>query len=183
MAEEALFARDALTTEFVLLDAQKTVAQGREELARAGATFGIVTSSDALPITLIDSGTLPADRDSDLLIESISKTSVFIVDSETLLEQVVSFAAQTLIENPEMTGLIVEDQGKVIGVLPRKVIRQYAQQIKTRGGDITELAGVPHVPAKYFVCPKQDYRKLIVRYDPDDPPTCPNHNLVLRKQP
>ena len=183
MAEEALFARDALTTEFVLLDARKTVAQGREELARVGAPFGIVTSPEAVPITLIASDALAADQDPDLRIESISKTPAFVVDSETLLEQAVSFAAQTLIENPEMTGLIVEDQGKVIGVLPRKVIRQYAQQIKTRGGDITELAGVPHVPAKYFVCPKQDYRKLIVRYDPDDPPICPNHNLVLNKQP
>jgi hypothetical protein len=81
-----------------------------------------------------------------------------------------------------MPGLVVEEKGKVIGILTRQIAREYAQQVHTRGGDIAELAGDPQSQAKFFVCPKKDYIKLVIQYDPDNPPTCPKHNLILEKQ-
>ena len=185
MADEPLFARDVLITDFVVLDAGQTAAHALEALAKAGVKYGIVTNGAGIPLTLTTAGLLAANRDPEIQFESATMMPAFVVDVVVSLDQIVLYSAQSLVECPDMAGLIVENEGKVVGVLPRQTIRHYAQQIKTRGGDITELAGVPQIRAKYFVCPKdkQHYKKLIIRYDPDDPPTCPYHNLVLLEQP
>ena len=182
MENDTLLVRDALVTSFVLLEATQTVAKARETLTQAGATYCIVTSAAGTPLALAIAGALAAIPDPNTLLQAVSSVPAFIVDAETLLDQAVSFSAQTLVEHPEMAGLVVEGNDKVIGVLPRQAIRQHAQRIKTRGGDITELAGIPLTRAKYFICPEGDYKKLVIRYDPDDPPRCPIHDLALTKQ-
>lgn len=183
MPKKIQHVRAEMTTGFVLLGAEETIAQAGERLAQAGVSFGIVTNPQGVPICPVSAGELAALPSQEARLQEISKLPTFTVDADARLDQTVSFSAQTLVENPELAGLVVEDQGVVVGVLPRGTIRKYAQRIKTRGGDITELPGVPQIRAKYFVCPQQDFRKLIVRYDPDDPPTCPVHNVALVEQP
>jgi CBS domain-containing protein len=182
MADEALFARDALVTDFVFLDAKQTVTQAHEKLTQAGATYGIVANANGVPVAVTTVGALATISNPNITLQAAPLLPAFVVGAEALLDQTVSFSAQTLVEHPEMAGLVVEDQGKVVGVLTRQTIRKHAQRIKTRGGDITELAGVPQTRVKYFVCPEGDYKKLVVLYDPDDPPVCPVHTLVLVEQ-
>lgn len=183
MPKKIQHVRAEMTADFVLLGAEETIAQAAERLAQAGVSFGIVTNPQGVPICPVSAGELAALPSQEARLQEISRSPTFTVDADARLDQTVSFSAQTLVENPDMAGLVVEDQGVVVGVLPRRTIRKYAQRIKTRGGDITELPGVPQIRAKYFVCPQQDFKKLVVRYDPDDPPTCPIHNVVLVEQP
>ena len=82
-----------------------------------------------------------------------------------------------------MVGLIAEDGTQIVGIIARQTLRQHARQMKSSGErSITQLAGVSLTRASYFVCPKEDYRKLIIRYDPDNPPLCPTHGLFLNKK-
>jgi signal-transduction protein with cAMP-binding, CBS, and nucleotidyltransferase domain len=175
--------RDTQAADFALLDASMTVNKARKQLAKAGASYGILTDPNGTPVGLVTTGELAAVPIQETTLQEISGSPTFIVDADTLLDQAVSFSAQTLVENSRMAGLVIQDQKKVVGVLTRQTIRKHAERIKTRGGDITELAGVPQIQAKYFVCPKKDYKELVIYYDPDDPPTCPKHNLILVEQP
>jgi hypothetical protein len=182
MSDNVPYVRDLLDTTFVPLDARGTVVAAKELLEQAGRTYGVVISPDGVPIGLTTVGALSSVPDSRVAVGEFLGLPAFIVDADVLLDQAVSFSAQTFVENPEMSGLVVEENGKVIGILTRQTARKYAQRIRTRGGDITELAGDPQSLAKYFVCPNKDYSKLISQYDPDNPPTCPNDGLVLVKQ-
>lgn len=173
---------DELVTDFILLNADQTVAQARETLAQSGAAYGIVTNAADAPVALITAGALAAITKVDGLLHEASHSSIFVIDSDVLLDEAVSYSAQSLVENPEMAGLVVEAEEEVVGVLPRQALRKHAQRIRTRGGDITRLPGAPHSPARYFVCPHGDYRELVSEYDPDDPPTCPYDGSELIKQ-
>lgn len=183
MMDQILFARDILEKNFVLISAEQTISQTRGELERSGVGYGVVVNAAGEPVALINAKMLEEAPDPDLPINTFSTTPAFVVSSETLLDETVSYSAQTFVENPGLQGLIVEEGGEISGILSRKTIRFYAQQIAIRGGDITELAGVPQTRAKYFICPQQDYKKLVTRYDPDDPPTCPTHKVALVEQP
>ncbi len=183
MSDKLPYVRDVLDTGFILLDANKSVAEAKELLAQTGSTYGVVVSPGELSIRLITVGSLSSISNSGSVLEEFRSLPTFIVDADILLDQAVSCSAQSLVENPKMSGLVVEEKGKVIGVLTRQTARKHAQYITTRGGDTTELAGNPQSQAKYFVCPNKDYSKLISQYDPDNPPTCPNDNLILVKQP
>lgn len=182
MADEMPLVRDTIVTEFVPLDAGQTIAEARRKLVQARATYGIVTNTTGVPVALTTAGALAASPDPDAALQAAAMPPTFVVDGEISLDQAVSFSAQTLVEHPEIAGLVVQDHGQVAGVLPRQAIRQRAQHIKTRGGDITELPGVPQTQAKYFVCPKGDYKKLVSQYDPNDPPVCPNDGSILVKE-
>lgn len=182
MSNNLPFVRDALDASFVLLEMDKTVAEAKELLAQEGRTYGVVVSPGKAPVGLVTVGALSSVSNSDLTLGEFSSLPTFIVDAGALLDRAVSFSAQSLVENPEMSGLVVEEKGKVIGILTRQTAHKYAQRVRTRGGDITELAGDPQSRAKYFVCPKKDYRMLVIQYDPDNPPICPTHNLILEKQ-
>lgn len=183
MSENLPSVRDVLDASFFLIDAAKTVAEASEKLSQARETYGVVLSPSRVPLGLVTAEALLSAPDSDLSLGEFLSLPAFIVNASASLDQAVSFSAQSLVENPEMSGLVVEEKGKVIGILTRQTARKHAQRIKTRGGDITELAGDPQSRAKYFVCPKNDFMKLVIQYDPDNPPSCPNHNLVLVKQP
>jgi len=182
MNDDMPLVRDALVKDFVLLNADQTVAQAREALAQTGATYGIVTNAASVPTALTTAGALASIDTPDSLLHEISHVPAFVIDAAILLDEAVSFSAQTLVENPDLVGLIVIDAGERAGVLPRQKLRQHAQRIKTRGGDITQLPGVPHTPARFFVCPEGDYQELVSEYDPNDPPVCPNDGSELIKQ-
>lgn len=182
MVDNIPHVRDLADAAFVPLEASKTVAQVKDLLSQVGSNYGVIVTPEGLPVGLVTVGELSSASNSGITVGEFVNQPAFVVDADALLDQAVSFSAQTLVENPQMSGLVVEEKGKVIGILTRQTARKYAQRIRTRGGDITELAGDPQSRAKYFVCPKKDYRKLVIQYDPDNPPTCPKHNLVLEKQ-
>lgn len=182
MANNAPYVRELTDTTFTPLEATTTVAQAKALLSQAEENHGVVVTTGGIPIGLVTFGELSSASNTDITVEEFLSLPAFVVDADALLDQAVSFSAQTLVENPEMSGLVVEEKGKVIGILTRQTARKYAQRIRTRGGGIAELAGDPQSRAKYFVCPKKDYRMLIIQYDPDNPPTCPKHNLILEKQ-
>ena len=182
MNDEMPFVSDELVKDFVLLKGDQTVAQAREALAQTGATYGIVTNAAGAPIALTTAGELAVITKVDRSLREVSHSPIFVIDTDVLLDEAVSYSAQSLVENPKMAGLVVEAEEEVVGVLPRQALRKHARRIKTRGGDITQLPGVPHTPARYFVCPQGDYQELVSEYDEDDPPICPNDGSELTKQ-
>lgn len=182
MADNAPYVRDLTDAAFAPLEATATVAQAKELLLQAEKNYGVIVTPNGMPIGLVTIGELSSASNAGIAMGEFLSLPAFVVDADALIDQAVSFSAQTLVENPEMSGLVVEEKGKVIGILTRQTARKYAQRIRTRGGDITELAGDPQSRAKYFVCPKKDFIRLVIQYDPDNPPTCPMHNLLLEKQ-
>ncbi len=182
LSDKVLYVRDLLDTGFIFIESNRTVSEAKEQLTREKRTYGVVIKSDGMAIGLVTIGTLSSVSDQTMNARGLLSFPIFIADTEVLLDQAVSFSAQTLVENPEIVGLVVEEKGKVVGVLTRQTARKFAQRIDTPRGEITEIVGNPQNHAKYFVCPKKDYRKLVIQYDQDNPPKCPKHNLILEQQ-
>ena len=66
MADEPLFARDVLITDFVVLDAGQIAAHALEALAKAGVKYGIITNGGRNPLTLTTAGLLVVNRDPEI---------------------------------------------------------------------------------------------------------------------
>lgn len=182
MSDNVSYVRDLLDASFVPIEASRTVAEAKDLLVQAGRTYGVVTSPGGTSIGLITIGALSSAPDFSGTVAEFLRLPAFVVGADVPLDLAISFSAQTFFENAEMSGLMIEEKGKIIGILTRQTARKYARRVRTRGGDIAGLAGDPQSQAKYFVCPKKDFIRLVIQYDPDNPPTCPTHNLLLEKQ-
>ena len=185
MSDNSTYVRDMLDASFVLIESHKTVAEASQKLSQAGRTYAVVISPREVPVGLVTAGALSSAPDASLKLGDFLSLPTIIVDADVLLDQAVSFSAQTLVETPDISGLVIEEKRKVIGILTRQTILKYAERDDNRSlrGAITEMAGDPLSRAKYFVCPKKNFMELVIQYDPDNPPTCPIDNLVLVKQP
>lgn len=172
-----------MVNNFIILDSLRTISDTYNELANSGATFIVVVDKSNKPLKLITSETLAGYSNQDISLYNVSEIPVIIISAGILLnKETVEYCSKILNENLNIAGIIVEDKGLIIGVLPWQVISKHAERIldeEAHRGDGIELSGIPQIPAAKFECPKKDYHEIVDYYDPMNPPTCPIHKLIL----
>lgn len=153
------------------LDADLSVAEALRRLEEAGVTFGIVRNEQGQPIGLVTPEDLrqaaPETRLEALL--SAMPQPIF-VEPGVSLDHAVQALAKDLVLTPQLSGAIVQERGRVLGVLSRQELVRRASRLALRNV-VDRMEGAP-VDLLYFVCPQDGERQLVAYYDPRNPPTC-----------
>lgn len=161
----------------LILEANVTVAEALKKLEQAKTTFGVISDERGQPLGLVTVEQLHAAQ-KDVSVNSLIVTTLrpTMVEPSVTIDDVVKMLAKDLVLNPDLSGVIVQDQGKVQSVLPRKTIVEYASRVVIRG-TIDRLEGAP-VDMLFFECPEGHERKLVAYYDPQNPPKCSKGHLM-----
>jgi len=161
----------------LVLEANMTVAEALKKLEHAQATLGVVSDARAQPLGIVTTEQLHAAQKSASVNSLIGTTPrPIMVEPSATIDDVVKMLAKDLVLNPDLAGVIVQEQGEVQGVLPRKTIVEYASRVVTRG-TVDRLEGAP-VDTLFFECSEDHERKLVAYYDPQNPPKCSKGHLM-----
>ncbi len=160
-----------------VLEANMTVSEALTKLEQTEAIFGVVSDEKGQALGLVTVEQLHAAQKNASVQSLIVTTPRSItVEPSVTIDDVVKMLAKDLVLNPDLSGVIVQDQGKVQGVLPRKTIVEYASRVVTRG-TVDRLEGAP-VDTLFFECIEDHERKLVAYYDPQHPPRCSKGHLM-----
>lgn len=108
---------------------------------------------------------------------------MIVVNGRLTLSQAIEETAETLVEHPEIKGVWLEENRKIVGWLSVEAIEQYADQFEIFRND-PRLYGDNLSDPDRFVCPKEghNYSEVISSYDFNDPPRCPVHDVKLVRE-
>lgn len=160
----------------VILEADWKAAEALQKLAQSQAPFGVVCDQKGQWLGIVTREQLQeAQRDVDLR-QLTAAQPVITVEPEVTVESAAEMLAKDLVLHPALPGVIVQTQGHLQGVLPRRVLLERASRIVTR--TFTDrLEGAP-VDLLFFECPEDGERKLVAYYDPQNPPKCSQGHLM-----
>ena len=165
-------------------------------LDQKGVEYGVTTDESGKPLMIVTKEQLStAEADDFIQTLTLNVPHPKPIEPDVRLSSIVQMLAESLTINIDFTGFIVQDQGKVLGVLLRETILEHAWSIlfdksnfaglylndpRSRGNPIR---GVPK--RIVFECPIC-YKRTSVRwedYDPNNPPTCNNNHLTQVMRP
>jgi len=160
-----------------ILENTMTVTESLKKLEQATATFGIINDAKGQLLGLVTVEQLrTANKDTSVQSLVTIGAHPIVLEPSVTIDDAVKLLAKNLVLNPDLVGVIVEDHGKIQGVLSRKTIVEYASRVVTRG-TIDRLEGAP-VDTLFFECPEDHERKLVAYYDPQNPPKCSRGHLM-----
>jgi predicted transcriptional regulator len=147
------------------------------DLRKVSASFGVVISVRGEKIGLIQADDL-AKAEGHKTIKTVvpENQGLSIVESPETLAEVVESKAKYLELRPNLPGIVVTKQDKVIGVLPRNKIITEASRVVTRGAGISRMEGPP-LGALFFICPQDNERKMVSYYE-GKPPKCSQGHVM-----
>ncbi len=168
MAEQTI--RELLKP-FVPLDIGTTVAEALRRLEQAGVTFGVIQDEQGRLAGLVTAEELrKADPQAPLDFLLAAAPSPIFIEPDVRIDHAVQVLAKDLVLRPRLQGVIVREQDRVRGVLPRQELVERASRLVTRSL-VDRMEGAP-VDILYFECPIDGERQLVAYYDPRNPPTC-----------
>jgi hypothetical protein len=151
------------------------------KLRNAKAPFAVVTSVRVEKIGLIHIDDLSrlsgAEGDKTIRSAIPENQGLIIIESPETLVEVVHTQAKNLELRPNLPGIVVTEQDKVIGVLLRNIIITEASRVVTRGTGISRMEGPP-LGALFFKCSQDNERKMVTYYDPSKPPKCSQNHVM-----
>ncbi len=162
--------RDAVTPT-VILDARATVAEALARLDQAGAAFIVLQDEYGGLQGPFPAETLRQAEGQVRLGDALTGAPPpIVISSQMDVGQVTRMVAKDLVLNPRLAGVIVREEGRVLGVIPRTLLAQRASRLGTRGA-ADRMEGSP-LDILYFECPVDGERRLVDYYDPQNPPIC-----------
>lgn len=173
-----------MVSDFKVLATDLTIDEAQESLVMAEAHYGVVTTSEGEPLAIVTVEQLQEAPGKDKhLHDSLSDLPVaLMIDQNKPLNQIVEHFSPVLLGSREIKGLIVFHNGKVKGVVPRKIITEQANvRLQVRGGGVssTQIEGDIVAGPRTYVCPRGDYEESVASYIRSKPPRCPNDNEIL----
>jgi CBS domain-containing protein len=178
--EEFILVKQRMTTDFKTVSPNHSVADASKLLARESATFCVIVTQRGEPIRIATDEQLQGLPDPSAALSDVLNAlpSAIVIEEEQDMDGVVKHLAPLLLAERDIRGVVVISGGDVSGVLPRKDISEHARlRIRTRGA--AEIYGDPISHAPTYVCPLGDHEENVELYDPNDPPRCPAHGLIL----
>lgn len=153
-----------------LLAADMTVAEALEKLAQSQMPFGVIRDEKGQWLGVVTRGQLQATQEDVDIRQLTAVRRVITIEPEVAIESAVIMLAKDLVLHPDLSGVIVQTQGHLQGVLPRQVLVEHASRIVTRRS-VDRLEGAP-VDLLFFECAEDGERQLVAYYDPQNPPKC-----------
>lgn len=180
--------KDYITQDFELLDGTLTPTKA---IAQLKNNYGVVIDENNKPLTLVVAEDLKraANRGASSLLhpESGLRPTVF-VGCEAKMQDLAKPEVKTLFNLGARGAIALDDEEKVVGVLPVEALNQYLDStpvdrtivelgVSGNAGD-TGLAGSHQLPVGTVICaePGCGYPNKVPFLDPDYLPTCKNPN-------
>ena len=153
------------------LETSMTVAEAMRRLEQAGVTFGVIQDKQGRLTGLVTAEELrKADPQAQLNSLLAATHSPISIEPDVRIDHAVRVLAKDLVLRPQLQGVIVREQDRVRGVLPRQELVERASRLVTRS-IVGRMESAP-VDLLYFECPIDGERQLVAYYDPRNPPTC-----------
>ncbi len=174
---EAKQVEEALSSAFVQVNAGMAIDEALMNLQAAQAQYGVVIGSQDRVLGLVTIERL-REGDANAYVETLidSGPPIFLEPNVTL-DTAVRALAKDFVLRPQLAGVVVQAQGKVEGILPRNIIVERAARLGTRGV-ADRLTGSP-LDILFFECPVDHERRIVVYYDPSNPPKCSQGHLMM----
>ena len=173
--------------DLVVITPDMSAMEAQQRLTLMGATYCVVMSPDDEPVTLATAQQLKElpNQTTPLVGELEKLPPAVIIERNRSLDQIVDDFSPLLLSERSIKGLLVVEEGRIEGVLPRRAVSEYAgfrMRVRVLGGG-GQIEGDPVSPPRVYVCPKGDYQTTVVSYDRHNPPRCPNdkYTLILKK--
>jgi len=159
------------------LDADETVAKALETLEQANVTFGVVSDPAGGWIATITLRQLrDASKGTSVRTLVSGKPRPIVTEPGIKFDSVV----KKLVHRPgfetDLADIVVQEQDKLRGVVPRARIIDRASLIVIRWG-ADRLEGAP-IDVMLYECEICQERKLVAYYDPKNPPKCKAGHLM-----
>lgn len=167
---EAKQVQEVMSNSFVQVNADKTIGEALMKLQDAQAQYGIVIGAQDNLLGLVTAEELRAGEANARVQTLIQNAPPVILEPNVTLNSAVRALAKDLVLKPQLSGIVVQTQGKVQGIVPRKTIVEHAARVVTRG-TADRLEGSP-IDVLFYECLIDHERKLVAYYDPAHPPTC-----------
>ncbi len=178
--------KDYITQDFGLLDGNLTPTKVIDELKK---NYGIVVDESNKPIALVVAEDLERAANSgasSLLHPKSGLPPTVFVGCEVKMQDLAKQEVQTLFKVGARGAIALDDEEKVVGVLPVEALNQYldSASVERTIGELTlsgaagdtELAGSHQLPVGRVICATCGYRNKVPFLDPDFLPTCKNPN-------
>lgn len=152
------------------------------DLKVSGAAYSIIVTPEGEPLALATAEQFNAIIDaSGALHDVLDKLpNALVVEHDQTMSHVVTSLSSVLIGARDIPGVVVLHKGAIMGVVPRRVIAEHASfGIRTRGIGGGTIEGNPLSGPRWYTCPQGDYNEPVTFYDRNNPPRCPNHQLIL----
>lgn len=153
-----------------ILEADLTAAEALQKLTQSQTPFGVIRDQKGRWRGIVTREQLQAAPEDVDIRQLTTAQRVITVEPEVTVESTVEMLAKDLVLHPDLPGVIVQTQGHLQGVLPRRVLVEHASRIVTRTVS-DRLEGAP-VDLLFFECPEDGERQLVAYYDPQNPPKC-----------
>lgn len=145
------------------------------QLAGDEPTYLVLVNENGDAIGLLSQEAWRNATDRQSLIQQTLTQPLLIVEQQMLLADVIRMAARMLFIHPEVVGVVVEEQGQFIGVLPTRTLEQHAREVETVRR-LRESGMVSHTKRRRFCCETGcGYCKSPKDVDPDNLPHCARH--------
>jgi hypothetical protein len=181
--------KDYITQDFDLLDGNLTPTKA---IAKLKNNYGIVVDENNKPLALVIAEDLKRSANSgatSLLHPKSGLPPTVLVGCEVKMQDLADQAVMTLFKVGARGAIALDDEEKVVGVLPVEALNQYLEStpvertigelaLSGAAGD-TGLAGSHQLPVGTVKCaePGCGYQNKVPFLDPDYLPTCKNPNL------
>ncbi|HEV2915327.1 MAG TPA: CBS domain-containing protein [Pyrinomonadaceae bacterium] len=185
-------AKQKMVRDFKVLTPDLTIGAAQERLSTAEAVYGVVTTSEGEPLAIVTAEQLREVSETDrCLKDALDILPVaLMIDQNKHLSEIVEHFSPVLLGSREIKGLVVFHDGKVKGIVPRKIITEQANiRLQVRGGgggsDVSAalIEGDIAAPPRTYVCPHGDYEETVTSYNRFNPPRCPyDKEMLVRKR-
>jgi hypothetical protein len=171
-----------MVKDFAVVTPDTTVKAAEAKLRAKKASYCVIQTSEGEPLAVVTNEQLSElpDKAKSLSDELPNLPEAVPVKRDQLLSDIVQTLSPFLLGSRPIKGLIVLYGGKVVGILARQLIKDYAlASLGLRSISSAQVEGDPNDPPPNYFCPLGDYNEQVVSYDRLNPPYCPNHNIPL----
>lgn len=152
------------------LDIYMPVSLALSEMDKANTEYGIVFDAEENIVGLISKNTLTNSPNHDLELLNVPLSHPILIEPNMVIDDAVRMLAKDFVIDPEIEGVIVHKDDIPVGFLTRDLIKEHAKHLKTKS--IVDQLGGPPINMLFYKCKSCLTRKLIMYYDPENPPTC-----------
>jgi CBS domain-containing protein len=174
--------KERMVQSFQVLQPGHTVGQARELLEQGEDEYAVLITEGGEPLSLVTEWQLRMVTDENKLLKDILSAlpEVIAIEHSCTMDQLLDDLSSALMGGPDIAGVAVLEDGNVTGVVPRRVIKDYAR-MRIRGATRSGggLEGDHTSNARVYACPNGDFEQPVPFYNRFDPPKCPNHKILL----